>query len=102
MRYLVTTDHGNVIVDINPECKNALDADLLSFQRPTDEILKELDLEVPLRAFGAKMVEIVEMVGTGEFSASATMLEMMKQEKATSELKRIERWAQKTYSDENA
>jgi len=102
MRYLVSTDHGDVIVDINPECQNALEVDLLSFQKPTPEILKDLSLEVPLRAFGAKMVEIVEMVGTGSFSASPTMLNMMKQEKATSELNRIERWAKTTYSSEDS
>ena len=102
MRYLVSTDYGDVIVDINPECTNALETDLLSFQKPTAEILTELNLEVPLRAFGAKMVEIIDMVGTGSFSASPTMLNMMKQEKATTELNRIERWAKNTYSGENA
>jgi hypothetical protein len=92
-KYIVKTDHGDVLVKVNTASKNALENDLLSFARPTPENSADVRIEVPLRAFGAKMVEIIQMVGVGEFGASPRMTEMMIQEKATSDLSRIERWA---------
>ncbi len=92
-KYLVKTDHGDVVVNINEACENALEPNLLVFAEPTPENTADIGVEVPLRAFGAKMVEIIDMVGTGDFSASPKMIEMMKKEKATSDLNRIERWA---------
>lgn len=96
-KYLVKTDHGDVVVHINETCENALDNDLLSLEAPTTENTQDITFEVPLRAFGAKMLEIIDMVGTGSFNASATMLDMMKKEKATSDLNKIERWAKTHY-----
>jgi hypothetical protein len=92
-RYLVKTDHGDVLVEINEACTNALQSDLLILQEATPENTRDLSMEVPLRAFGAKMVEIIEMVGTGDFTPSPKMREMMIKEKAAEDLNRIERWA---------
>lgn len=92
-KYLVKTDHGDVVVEINEACTNALQNDLLLLREATPENTHDLDMEVPLRAFGAKMVEIIEMVGTGEFAPSPKMREMMIKEKAAADLNRIERWA---------
>jgi PHP family Zn ribbon phosphoesterase len=92
-KYLVKTDAGSVIVQVNPACQNALDDDLLLLSEATPEAAKDLEMEVPLRAFSAKMLDIIETVGTGDFSASPKMLEMLKREKASSEMNRIERFA---------
>jgi hypothetical protein len=92
-KFLVKTDAGSVIVEVNPACRNALDDDLLLLSEATPEAAKELEMAVPLRAFSAKMLDIIELVGTGDFSASPKMLEMLKREKATSEMNRIERFA---------
>ena len=91
--YLVKTDYGDVLVEVNPACSNALEKDLLLLHKPTAENTQGIGMEVPLRAFSAKMVDIIETVGTGEVSASPKLLEMMKEEKATDDLTRIERWA---------
>ena len=91
--YLVKTDYGDVLVEVNPACDNALEKDLLLLHKPTAENTQDIGMEVPLRAFSAKMVDIIETVGTGEVSASPKLLEMMKEEKATDDLTRIERWA---------
>jgi hypothetical protein len=94
-RFLVKTDYGDVVVEVNDACENALDGELLLLTKPTEEQREELSLETPLRAFAAKMVDIIETVGTGSFTSSARLLQMMVRERATSELKRIERFAQK-------
>ncbi|MDQ3396855.1 MAG: hypothetical protein M3511_03645 [Deinococcota bacterium] len=91
--YIVKTDYGDVLVEVNTEVANALDNDLLRLSEPTAQKGKELGMEVPLRAFGAKMLEIIQSVGVGDIGASANMVEMMVKEKATSDLNRIERWA---------
>lgn len=92
-RYLVKTDHGDVLVKVNTAAANALDNDLLSFARPSPENSGGVAYEVPLRAFGAKMIEIIQTIGVGDMGASPKMVAMMIQEKATSDLNRIERWA---------
>ena len=90
-QYLVKTDYGDVVVTINPECSNALESDLLILGAPEEGA--EFRMETPLRAFGAKMVDIIRSVGTGGFDPGGNMLEMMIKEKATADLNRIERWA---------
>ncbi|HEX7004265.1 MAG TPA: hypothetical protein VF168_08765 [Trueperaceae bacterium] len=90
-RYLVKTEYGDVVVAVNPECDNALESDLLLLSAPAEGA--EFGMETPLRAFGAKMVDIIRSVGTGDFDPGGSMLEMMIKEKATSDLNRIERWA---------
>jgi len=92
-QYLVKTDHADVLVTVNEACKNALEEDLLLLEVATSENTKDITTEVPLRAFSAKMLDIIEIVGTQGMSMSEKMLEMMKQEKATSDLKKIERFA---------
>ena len=90
--YLVKTDHGDVVVRVNEDAESGLAADLIALEPPDARNTEGIELEVPLRAFGAKMVEIVEMLGADEIP-SAVVRRMMMQEKATSELKRIERFA---------
>lgn len=90
-KYLIRTDHGDVVVVIN-EGKSGLAPDLISLYPATPEYTAGLELTVPLRAFAAKMVEIVESRGAGEI-ANPTIAAMMLREKATAELKRIERFA---------
>ncbi len=92
-KYIVITDHGSVLVKVNMDRQNALETDLLSFERPTPENSRDVTMEVPLKAFGAKMVEIIQTIGVGDFAASPKMVEMMVREKATSDLNRIARWA---------
>lgn len=91
--FLVRTDYGEVVVTINPECTNALENDLLLLSAPSDADKASFTMETPLRAFGAKVVDIIQTVGTGDFNPGGGMLEMMVKEKATSDLNRIERWA---------
>lgn len=92
-RFLVRTDYGEVLVRINPECDNALERDLLLLSEPSGQEKAAFSAEVPLRAFGAKVIDIIRTVGTGEFSPPESVLEMMIKEKAASDLNRIERWA---------
>ncbi len=94
-KYLVTTDYGDVLVSVNPDCHNALDGELLTLSRPTPEEADALGFRTPLRAFSAKMVDIIEGVGTGAFKAEPRVVELLKRERATDELTRIERWAKK-------
>jgi len=70
-----------------------LDGPLFKLSRPGPEARRDAPFEVPLRAFSAKMVDLIESVGTGDFSADPKLLELLKKEKATEELTRIERWA---------
>ena len=90
--YLVKTDYGDVLVRVN-DVASGFDAGLLSLEAPTAENSAGLSLEVPLRAFGAKMLEIVELKGVATLPAGERLQRLMIQEKATAELKRIERWA---------
>lgn len=97
-RYLVRTDFGDVVVGVNPDA-SGFDADLIEVTTVEPDELDSFDMTTPLRAFGAKMVDIIELQGTAEFSGSEAMREMMVREKATAELKRIERFAKETLGD---
>lgn len=90
-RFLVTTDNGDVLVSIDPD-KAGLDADLLILEAPTSANSADIAMNVPLRAFGAKMLELIEAQG-GEMPGGERMRRMMIQEKASADLNRIERWA---------
>lgn len=90
--YLVATDHGDVVVQIN-DVATGLDPELFTLQAATAQNSAHLDTVVPLRAFGAKVLDIVELKGTGDLPGGDRLLRMMVQEKATQELRRIERWA---------
>lgn len=92
-RYLITTDHGDVLAELDETPRNALDGPLFKLSRPTPEAQRDAPFEVPLRAFSAKVVDILEGLGTGDFQAEPRVVELLKMEKATEELTRIERWA---------
>lgn len=92
-RYLVRTNVGDVIVVVNPLASGLAD-DLFAFEAVTPEGLGQVDMTTPLSAFGAKVVDLIELHGTSEFTGSSTLREMLIREKATAELRRIERFAQ--------
>ena len=90
-RFLVTTDHGDVLVRVDA-AKGGLDPDLLILERPHGDDVRDMATTVPLRAFGAKMVELIEMQG-GDLPGSEKLRRLLVQEKASADLNRIERWA---------
>lgn len=92
-KFIVVTEYGSVLVTINPEAENGLENELLQFSEATEADRATADFETPLRAFAAKMVDIIEATGFEGVPVSGTMREMLVREKATSELGRIERWA---------
>jgi len=91
-RYLVKTNVADVVVVVNPNAGGLAD-DLFSFEPVTDEALKHVDMTTPLSAFGSKVVDLIELHGTAEFTGSAVLRDMLIKEKATFELRRIERFA---------
>jgi len=91
-RFLVTTDAGDVVVTINDDA-NGLDPGLLSLAMADDVAARELPMATPLRAFAAKMVDLIEAQGVGGFAGGERMREMLVREKATADLRRIERYA---------
>ncbi len=90
------TDFGDVVVGVNPEA-SGFDANLIEVTTVAEDERGTFDMATPLRAFGAKMVDIIELQGTSQFSGSDTMREMMIGEKATAELRRIERFAKEAF-----
>ena len=98
-RFLVTTDHGDVLVRVDPD-KGGLEPDLLILEAPTADNAGDLPTTVPLRAFGAKMVELIEAQG-GDLPGGERLRRMLVQEKASSDLNRIERWARERAANAN-
>lgn len=96
-RYLVRTDSGDVVVTVNPGVGGLGDG-LVSLTKAPADAAAAFDMVTPLRAFGAKMVDIIEFAGTETFAGSATLREMLVKEKATQELKRIEVFARQEES----
>ena len=93
-RYLIVTDtHGDILAELDETPRNALDGPLFRLSRPTDSEREAVPFEVPLRAFSAQVVDSLETVGTGDFKVDEKLLDVLKIEKATEELARIERWA---------
>ena len=93
-RYIILTDtHGEILAELDETPRNALDGPLFRLSRPSDAERADAPFEVPLRAFSAQVVDSLETVGTGDFQADTKLLELLKKEKATEELARIERWA---------
>jgi len=90
--FLVSTDHGDVVVRVNPAA-GGLDTDLLALEPADAANSSALTMVTPLRAFGAKMVDLIEMQGLGDVDVSPALRELLVREKATQELKRIERYA---------
>jgi len=97
-RYVVVTEHGRVVVHVRAD-RSGLDGDLIDVRRARGEDLSTLTMETPLRAFAAKMVDIVQARGSGELEVSAALLDMLVKEKAAEDLKRIERAARRFAED---
>ncbi len=93
-RFLVVTEHGRVVVHVRGD-RSGLDGDLIDVRSPIDEDLSGIAMETPLRAFAAKMVDIVQARGSGDLEVSTGMLDMLVKEKAAEDLKRIERVARR-------
>lgn len=92
-RYLIKTEHGDVLAELDETPRNVLDGPLFALSRPSPEARADVPYEVPLRAFSAKMIDLIELIGTGDFRAEPKLLDLLKKEKATEELSRIDRWA---------
>jgi hypothetical protein len=97
-RYLIKTDHGDVVVTVRDEA-GGLDPELLSFAPATSGETEGIDMEVPLRAFAAKMIAIVERKA-GDTPGGERMRRMLVQEKATADLGRIERWVRERSAED--
>ncbi len=91
-RYIVSTDNGDVVVRLRDGALG-LDADLLDLSMADPAATAEIGMTTPLRAFAAKMVDLIEIQGVGEFAGGPRMREMLVREKATADLRRIERFA---------
>lgn len=91
--FLVQTDYGDVVVTVNPDA-GGLDTDLLSFRHADADSARGISMTTPLRAFSAKMIDIIEGQGLAGFQGGERMRELMVREKATADLRRIERFAQ--------
>lgn len=91
-RFLVVTDHGRVLVVVRGD-KGPLEPDLLDVRRGDDPAAADLALETPLRAFAAKMVDLLVARGADALPMSASLRGLMLQEKAAEDLRRIERAA---------
>ena len=91
-RYLVVTDHGRVLVIVRGD-KDALEPDLLEVRRDDDPAASDVGMETPLRAFAAKMVDLLVARGTDALPMSPAMRDLMVKEKAAEDLRRIERAA---------
>ncbi len=93
-RYIILTDdHGDILAELDETPRNALDGPLFRLSRPSETDKENAPFEVPLRAFSAQVVDSLEAVGTGDFKVDDKLLDVLKIEKATEELARIERWA---------
>lgn len=91
-RFLIKTNAGDVVVVVNPEAGGLAD-DLFSLRPATEETVAGIGMTTPLSAFGAKVVDLIELHGTDDFTGSDALREMLVKEKATFELRRIERYA---------
>ena len=96
-RFLVVTEHGRVVVHVRGD-RSGLDGDLIDVRAPRAEDLTDITMETPLRAFAAKMVDIVQARGSGDLAVSTGLLDMLVKEKASEDLKRIERSARRIHA----
>lgn len=97
-RFLIKTNAGDVVVVVNPHASGLAD-DLFSLEHATPETVAGIDMTTPLSAFGAKVVDLIELHGTEDFTGSDALREMLVKEKATFELRRIERFAKEAKAD---
>lgn len=91
-RFLVATDFGDVVVTVDADV-DGLDPALVSLAMADEATSSELPVATPLRAFAAKMVDLIEGQGLGAFDGGERLREMLVREKATADLRRIERFA---------
>jgi len=98
-RYLVLTEPGRVVVVVRGD-RAGLDPDLVDVQLPDER--DHLLLETPLRAFAAKMVDLVQARGAGDATLSPNLLALMVKEKAAEDLARIERTARRLHGADAA
>jgi hypothetical protein len=90
-RYLVVTEHGRVVVRVRGD-KAGLDADFIAVESAVEAT--DLTMETPLRAFAAKMVDLVQARSEAS-TLSPQLLALMVKEKAAEDLSRIERAARR-------
>lgn len=96
-RFLVVTEYGRVLVVVRGD-RGALDADLIDVR--LDQDAEDVELETPLRAFAAKMVDVLQARGTEGLGLSPGLRDMMVKEKAAEDLRRIERAARRLHGTE--
>jgi hypothetical protein len=96
-RYLVVTEHGRVLVVVRGD-RDGLDPDLIEVRGDADAAAADVGLETPLRAFAAKMVDLVQARGEGAAALSPALAAMMIKEKAAEDLRRIERAARRLHA----
>lgn len=80
-RYLISTEYGEVLAELDETPRNALDGPLFTLSRPTSEARQDAPFEVPLRAFSAKMIDIIEGIGVGDFRAEPGVIELLKKKR---------------------
>jgi len=98
-RYLVLTERGSVVVLVRGD-RAGLDTDLVDVRLPAEG--DDQLLETPLRAFAAKMVDLVQARGAGDATLSPNLLALMVKEKAAEDLARIERAARRLHGTDAA
>lgn len=91
-RYLVLTEHGRVCVLVRGD-RGGLDPDLIEVL--PEAAAADAAVETPLRAFAAKMVDLVSSRGADDVPLSPAMRAMLVKEKAAEDLARIERVARR-------
>ena len=92
-RFIVVTEYGNVAASVNPEAVNGLESDLLLLDVASEADLEQAAFQTPLRAFAAKMVDLIMAAGFEGVEVPAAVRDMLVRERATEELSRIDRWA---------
>lgn len=88
-KYLVITDGGDVVVIIDRSV-GGLDANFVTLREK--EAGEQFDMITPLRAFNSKMVDLITVCAGDDVPGTAMIRDMLIQEKATSDLNRIERF----------
>ena len=99
-RFLVVTEFGRVMVRVRGD-RAGLDNDFVEVLLPTQDDLADAPMETPLRAFAAKMVDLVQARGA-DHDISPGVLGMLVKEKAAEDLGRIERAARRLYQGDEA
>src|SRR5690625_6354684 len=91
--YVVITEFGPVLVRVNPAARNGLETDMLLLSAASESDRSAAVFETPLRAFAAKMVDIINSAGFDGVNMSGPLREMMEKEKESDEQNRSERGA---------